>query len=53
MFTRRSKAKTIAMRGSMDKQQILIVDDEPLVISELVGFLSDESYKVFTAENGS
>ena len=36
----------------MDKQQILIVDDEPLVISELVGFLRDESYDVFTAENG-
>ncbi len=36
----------------MDKQKILIVDDEPLVISELVGFLRDESYDVFTAENG-
>ncbi len=36
----------------MDKQQILIVDDEPLVISELVGFLRDESYEVFTARNG-
>ncbi len=36
----------------MDKQKILIVDDEPLVISELVGCLRDESYDVFTAENG-
>ena len=36
----------------MDKQKILIVDDEPLVISKLVGFLSDEPYDVFTAENG-
>ena len=36
----------------MDKQQILIVDDEPLVISELVGFLRDESYEIFTAKNG-
>ena len=36
----------------MDKQQILIVDDEPCVISELVGFLKDESYKIFTARNG-
>ncbi len=36
----------------MDKQKILIVDDEPLVISQLVGFLSDEPYDVFTAENG-
>ena len=37
----------------MDKQQILIVDDAPLVISELVGFLRDESYEVFTARNGT
>ena len=36
----------------MDKQQILIVDDEPLIISELVGFLRDESYEIFTAKNG-
>ena len=36
----------------MDKQQILIVDDEPCVISELVEFLRDEPYKVFTARNG-
>ncbi|MYC15317.1 MAG: response regulator transcription factor [Gemmatimonadetes bacterium] len=36
----------------MDKQQILIVDDEPLVISELAGFLRDEPYAIFTAENG-
>ena len=37
----------------MDKQQILIVDDEPLVISELVGFLRDEPYEIFTARNGT
>ncbi len=36
----------------MDKQQILIVDDEPFVISELVGFLRDEPYEIFTARNG-
>ena len=36
----------------MDKQQILIVDDEPLVISQLVGFLRDEPYEIFTAKNG-
>ena len=36
----------------MNKQKILIVDDEPLVISKFVGFLSDEPYDVFTAENG-
>lgn len=36
----------------MDKQQILIVDDESLVISELVGFLRDEPYEIFTARNG-
>ena len=36
----------------MDKQKILIVDNEPLAISQLVEFLSDESYEVFTAENG-
>ena len=36
----------------MDKQQILIVDDEPLVISKLVGFLRDEPYEIFTARNG-
>ena len=36
----------------MDKQQILIVDDEPLVISQLVEFLKDEPYEIFTARNG-
>ena len=36
----------------MDKQKILIVDDEPLVMSQLVGFLSDEPYDVLTAEDG-
>ena len=36
----------------MDKQKILIVDHEPHAISQLVGFLTDESYEVFTAENG-
>ena len=36
----------------MDKQLILIVDDAPLVISELVGFLRDEPYEIFTARNG-
>ena len=36
----------------MDKQQILIVDDEPLVVSELVGFLRDEPYEIFIAKNG-
>lgn len=36
----------------MDKQQILIVDDEPFVISDLVGFLRNEPYKIFTARNG-
>ena len=37
----------------MDKQKILIVDDEPLVISQLVGFLRDEPYEIFTARNGT
>ena len=37
----------------MEKQQILIVDDEPCVISELVGFLKYEPYKIFTARNGT
>ncbi|MDE0681370.1 MAG: hypothetical protein OXI63_00525 [Candidatus Poribacteria bacterium] len=36
----------------MDKQKILILDSEPLATSQLVGFLSGESYEVFTAENG-
>ena len=36
----------------MNKQKILIVDDEPLVVSQLVGFLRDEPYDIFTAENG-
>lgn len=52
MCIRRLKAKTIAKDGRMDKQKILIVDDEPGVISELTGFLSSEPYEVFTAENG-
>ena len=37
----------------MDKLQILIVDDEPLVISQLVGFLRDKPYEIFTARNGT
>ena len=36
----------------MDKQKIMIVDHEPLVISMLVEFLKDEPYEIFTAENG-
>ena len=36
----------------MDKQKILIVDQEPLVISALERFLRDKSYEIFTAENG-
>ena len=36
----------------MDKQKILIVDHEPLVISALAEFLKDEPYEIFTAENG-
>ena len=36
----------------MDKQRILIVDDDSLVISELIEFLRDESYEIFTARNG-
>ena len=35
----------------MDKHKILIVDNEPFVISELVGFLRDEPYEVFTVKN--
>ena len=37
----------------MGKQQILIVDDEPLVISELIEFLKDEPYEVFITKNGT
>ena len=36
----------------MDKQKILIVDDDPLIISELIGFVREEPYEIFTAENG-
>ena len=36
----------------MDKQKILIVDNELLVISELVGFLWDEPYEICLAGNG-
>ena len=38
--------------GYMDKQKILIVDQEPRVISALERFLRDKSYEIFTAENG-
>ena len=36
----------------MEKQKILIIDHGLRVLSTLAGFLSDEPYDVFTAENG-
>ena len=39
-------------RPDMEKQKILIIDHAPRVLSDLAGFLSDETYDVFTAENG-
>ena len=36
----------------MTNQNILIVDPEPHVISQLGEFLRDEPYEIFTAENG-
>ena len=36
----------------MEKQKILIIDHAPRVLSALSGFLSDEPYDVFKAENG-
>lgn len=36
----------------MEKQNILIIDHSPRVLSTIAGFLSDEPYDVFTAENG-
>lgn len=44
--------KFLAKGGSIDKQQILIVDGGTLVISELVEFLRDEPPYIFTARNG-
>lgn len=35
----------------MEKQKILIIDHDPRVLSTLAGFLRDEPYDVFTAEN--
>ena len=35
----------------MEKQKILIIDHDPRVLSTLTGFLRDEPYGVFTAEN--
>ena len=37
----------------MEKRKILIVDSEPVVTSELVGFLKEEPYETVTAENGA
>ena len=39
-------------RPDMEKQKILIIDHDSRVLSALTGFLSDEPYDVFTAENG-
>ena len=39
-------------RPDMEKQKILIIDHDPRFLSDLAGFLSDEPYDVFTAENG-
>lgn len=36
----------------MEKQKILIIDHNPRVLSNLSGFMGDEPYDVFTAENG-
>ena len=36
----------------MEKQNILSIDHNSRVLSTLAGFLSDEPYHVFTAENG-
>ena len=36
----------------MDKQKILIADHDFRVLSTLTGFLSDEPYEIFKAENG-
>ncbi len=39
-------------RPDLNTQKILIIDHDPRVLSTLVGFLNDEPYDVFTAENG-
>lgn len=36
----------------MDKKLILIVDDEPLICSELAGYLSQKGYHMIIANNG-
>ena len=36
----------------MNLQKILIVDGDPSVLLDLVGFLSDTSYEVYTAQDG-
>ncbi len=36
----------------MEKQKILIIDHASRILSILSGFLSNEPYDVFTAENG-
>ena len=38
-------------RPDLNTQKILIIDHDPRVLSTLVGFLNDEPYDVFTAEN--
>ena len=35
------------------KTSILVIDDEPMILNSVQGILSDEDYKVFTAETGS
>ena len=39
--------------NEMGKRKILIVDRDPVVTSQLAGFLEDEPYEIVTAENGA
>ena len=38
--------------GDMDKQKILVVDDEPMIRELLSDFLSEEGYSISEATNG-
>lgn len=43
---------TLRRRYIMEQETILLIDDEASIRNSLSSFLSDEGYRVFTAENG-
>ena len=48
----KAKPENTVLGGNMDLQKVLVVDNDPSVLLDLVGFLGDVSYEVWTAQDG-